>query len=1053
LPSFLAKNLRKAEVMQGKGVVRFFLVLMTIVTLFQFLFVIPTGKVERDADAFAQKASAKVKGSDKEGVFKQKRAQYLDSMSSVEVFTLPLLKSYTYQELKAQQLALGLDLKGGMSVVLQVDLKDFIKTLADNSQDKTFLKALDQASEAQKSAQGSYVDLFAQEYSKLTNNRALAPLFARNGALREQIKFDSPNELVISVLREKANSTAELTFQMLRERIDKLGVTGPNISLDKARQLILVELPGIDNPERARGFLQSAAKLEFWNIFRISDPVNPNAATPVNIQKAVIDANALLAKVLGKGDLKKEILRIDTTFASDANGNKIKGKIAKLDTVYSDVNVNQGPLFESFTINDGRTFSPAVVGVAEKNKRAHVDSLLKREEVAAMFPRNLSFVWSKDPITNPETKKSTNLYELYAIKKEGSRNESPLTGEHIVKAYEDTNPITKDVVVSLSMDGEGAKVWANMTTKAAQDNNREVAITLDNEVVSCPRVNEPITGGNTQISGNYTIQDAKDFANILEVGKLPAQTKIIQESLIGPSLGEENIYKGMLSLVFAFLVILAFMILYYAGGGVVAILALVINLFFLIGAMASLGTVLTLPGIAGIVLTIGMAVDANVIIYERIREELREGKSMAISIQEGFKHATAAIMDGNLTTLFVGVALAVFGLGPIKGFAIVLMLGIAATLFTGILVTRLMIEWWTSKGRTINFSYPWSANVLLHQNIDWMGLRKYSYTFSGAVTIICLISMAVRGFDLGVDFKGGYSYTIQFTKPVAAENLRTALGTAFKGSSTVVKAVDTRNTFNVVTSYLVDDTREDASERVMEQLFEGVNKVAGGNLVYENFKSQKGTGTYVTSFSKVGPTIADDIQRSSLLAAFFGLLSIFLYLLLRFNKVKYGIGAIIATVHDALFALGFFSLFHGFLPFNMEIDQAFVAAILTLIGYSINDTVIVFDRIREYSHKNPAIEKKELINSAINSTLSRTIVTSLTVVFTLVVLFLFGGSSIKGFAFCMLVGVMFGTYSSIFIASPIVADLTKGDILDTNLVKRSGSSNPGQGASKSVQKV
>lgn len=1040
--------------MQGKGVVRFFLVLMTIVTLFQFLFIIPTQKVERAADAYAQKASAKAKGTAKEALFKRKRAEYLDSMSTEVVFNLPLLKAYTYQDLKAQQLALGLDLKGGMSVVLQVDLKDFIASLADNSQDKTFRKALDQAVADQANAQSGFVDLFASAYKRLSNNRPLAPLFARNSALREQIKFDSPDELVLSVLREKADLTAELTFQLLKERIDKLGVTGPNISLDKARQLILVELPGIDNPERARNFLQSAAKLEFWNVYRISDPVNPNAATPTIIQKALIDANALLAKTVGKVELKKEILRIDTTYASDANGNRDTTKIAKLDTVYSDVTVNQGPLFDNFTINDGRSFSPAVMGVAEKNKKPGIDSLLEREEVRALFPRDLTFAWAKDPITNPETKKETNLYELYAIKKDGARGEALLTGEQVVNAYVDTNPITNEVVVSLSMDGTGAKIWAQMTTKAAQDNNREVAITLDDEVVSAPRVNEPITGGNTQIAGSYTIQEAKDFANILEVGKLPAETKIIQESLIGPSLGADNINKGFGSLVISFLVILAFMVFYYAGGGVVAILALIVNLFFLIGAMASLGTVLTLPGIAGIVLTIGMAVDANVIIYERIREELREGKSMGISIQEGFRHAANAIIDGNLTTFFVGIALAVFGLGPIKGFAVVLMLGIVTTLFTGILITRLMIEWWTEKGRSINFSYPWSSNVLLNQNINWMGVRKISYAISGIFIIISIVAMLVRGFDLGVDFKGGFAYNIQFDRPIAAEELRQALSKVFDGASTVVKAVDTENTFNIVTSYQIDATDEGAADRVLEKLHLGVQTLVGSELTLEQFKSSSsGSKVYVASSSQVGPAIADDIQRSSVKATIFGLLAIFLYILLRFNKIKYSAGGVIALIHDATISTGAFALFHGILPFNLEIDQAFIAALLTLIGYSINDTVIVFDRIREYLHKFPTMEKKDLINLAINSTLSRTIVTSLTVLFVVVVLFIFGGSSIKGFAFCLLIGVIFGTYSSIFIASPIVADLTKGNYLDTNLVKGASAGSAGQSAGKSVQKI
>ena len=568
-------------------------------------------------------------------------------------------------------------------------------------------------------------------------------------------------------------------------------------------------------------------------------------------------------------------------------------------------------------------------------------------------------------------------------------------------------------------------------------------------------VNEPITGGSSQISGSFTLEEAKDLANLLEVGKLPANTRIIQESIIGPTLGQDNINKGFGTLVITFLAILVFMVAYYAGGGVVAILALIINIFLLLGAMASLGTVLTLPGIAGIVLTIGMAVDANVIIYERIREEIRAGLGLKEAIQEGFKHAANAIIDGNLTTFISGVALAVFGLGPIKGFAIVLMLGIATTLFTGILVTRMMVEYWVGRGNKMTFSFPWSSHFLLNRNYNWMGFRHISYTFSGIVTIICIAAVAFRGFDLGVDFKGGYSYNIQFDSKVnvESEQVREALTTEF-GSTPVVKAVDTENTFNVVTSYLVDSPDEKAGDRVIEKLYNGVNKIAGGNLEFDQFKDYASTGTHVTSASKVGPTIADDIQRSSWKASLFGLLGIFLYVLLRFNKIKYGAGAVIATIHDVVFAVGMFALFHGILPFNMEIDQAFIASILTLIGYSLNDTVIVFDRIREYIHKYPTMKKHELINAAINSTLTRTIVTSSTVFLSVLILFFFGGNSIKGFAFAMLLGVIFGTYSSIFIAAPIVADLTKGDYLDAKFASQSTTEEgKGKGSSKAVAKV
>ncbi|MDX2069371.1 MAG: protein translocase subunit SecDF [Haliscomenobacter sp.] len=1034
--------------MQGKGLVRFFLILMTIVTLFQFLLTIPTTTVEKNAEAYALKAKAKAKGN-KDAAYKAARAAYLDSMSTEVVFDLKGLKKYTYQDLKGQQLAMGLDLKGGMSVVLQVDLEGFIRSLASNPGNQEFERALKKASQDQRQTQDNYVTLFARAYAEISGNKPLANLFSRTDALKDDIKSGDPNQKVINVLQQKADQTADLTFRLLKERIDKLGVTGPNVSLDNARALILVELPGIDNPQRARAFLQGAARLEFWNIYRLSDPINPNATTSKQIIEGFIGANEALAKTLGTGKTRPDTIGLVKV---DSLGNALAKSKWKYDSIRQVPADN--PLLELLQINT-QGQAPALMGYAEKNKKAVIDSFLARPEAMAQFPRDLTFAWSKDPITDPTTKKPTNVYELYAIKKEGNRLEAPLSGDNVVQAYADSDQNTGKMMVSLRMDGEGAKTWAAMTTKAAQASNREIAITLDGEVISCPGVNEPITGGSSQISGSFTLEEAKDLANLLEVGKLPAETRIIQESIIGPTLGQDNINKGFGTLVITFLAILVFMVAYYAGGGVVAILALIINIFLLLGAMASLGTVLTLPGIAGIVLTIGMAVDANVIIYERIREELRAGLGLKESIQEGFKHAANAIIDGNLTTFISGVALAVFGLGPIKGFAIVLMLGIATTLFTGILVTRMMVEYWVGKGNKMTFSFPWSSHFLLDRNYNWMGFRHISYTFSGIVTIICILAVAIRGFDLGVDFKGGYSYNIQFDSKVnvESEQVREALTTEF-GATPVVKAVDTENTFNVVTSYLVDSQDEKAGDHVIEKLFNGVNKIAGGNLELDAFKDYASTGTHVTSASKVGPTIADDIQRSSWKASLFGLLGIFLYVLLRFNKIKYGAGAVIATIHDVVFAVGMFALFHGILPFNMEIDQAFIASILTLIGYSLNDTVIVFDRIREYIHKFPTMKKHELINAAINSTLTRTIVTSSTVFLSVLILFFFGGNSIKGFAFAMLLGVIFGTYSSIFIAAPIVADLTKGDYLDAKFASSSTTEEgKGKGSSKAVAKV
>ena len=1004
--------------MQGKGIVKFFLVVMTLVTLLQYLYILPTQKVEKAADEYANSLADPNGGMDERAAFKAARTSYLDSMSSEEVFKLPLLKSFTYQELKSRQLALGLDLKGGMSVVLQVDLRDFIRALANDSKDPTFEEALEKAALAQRSAQSDYVTLFVDAFRDLANGeKRLAPIFARNESLRDRINFETGDGEVERIIRTEANETVQRTFNLLKERIDKLGVTQPNVSLDASRDLIIVELPGIDNPERARNFLQAAAKLEFWNVFRINDP---------GVQSSFIDANQRLSRLLTNTEPEKEILRIDTVFATDTLGNQLE-EIVSVDTVYSPTNVNRGPLFDLFNLNTTGQAGLAVMGTAEKNKRNRIDTLLNQPEIKALFPRDMSLHWSKDPVKDFNTGELTNMYELYAIRHERGTDNAPLSGENVTDAREAPDPQTNQVAVTLNMNSQGAKIWGQMTTKAAQDNNREVAIMLDDEVVSAPRVINPITAGNTQITGNFTLQEAKDLSNILKIGQLPAETKIIQEALVGPSLGQENINKSMKALIFGFLIVLAFMIVYYGGGGIIAIIALFLNLFFIFGALASYGTVLTLPGIAGIVLTIGMAVDANVIIFERIREEIREGKSLLMSIADGFQHSYSAIIDANVTTILTAIVLAYFGLGPIKGFAVVLIIGVIASLFTAVLVGRLIIEWWTKPGRHMTFNTPLSKDALAHLNIDWLGKRKIAYIISGTLIVLGLGSFFTRGFELGVDFKGGYSYNITFEEDqsVDATTLRTALTTAFEGGTPVVKAVDTENTFNVVTDYLVDDDSDDAPDRVMEKLYEGVNSVAGGSLTLNEFKASDGEGTHVISSSKVGPTIADDIKTSAFYAAIFALLLIFLYIFIRFNKWQYSMGAVAALFHDTLIVLAIFSLFHGVLPFSLEIDQAFIAAILTVIGYSINDTVVVFDRIREYFNIYTKKEKEEVINMAVNSTISRTVITSLTTFFVVAVLFFFGGTSIKGFAFALMMGIIVGTYSSVFVATPIMSDLTK----------------------------
>ena len=1025
--------------MQGKGIVKFFLVVMTIVVVIQYLLILPTRRVEQKAERAGEAAAALVSGdSESRMAHKMARTAYLDSMSTEEVFSVPLIKSYTYEELKRQQLAFGLDLKGGMSVVLQVDLKDFIVALSNDSKDPTFLRALERADTLLRSTQSDYVTLFADAYRQQGSEKKLASIFSRNPGLREDINFETPDAQVIQIIRSRANETVQLTFQRLKDRIDKLGVVQPNVSLDAARDLILVELPGIDNPERARGFLQSAAKLEFWNVYRVSDP---------GLLASFVEADARL-KRLETGDtttVDEPEFTVDTVYTAvlDSLGNPTGDTtVDYVETpVVNDPFSDRGPLLRALDLNvttqAGAIAYPInVMGAVDKNKRDQVMNLLMQDDIKALFPQDVMFRWGQKPYKDRETNKSTNRYFLYALKKSRGTSKAPLEGDHVIRATSQPDPIDNEIAVNLTMDNIGAKTWADMTTRAAQDNRREIAITLDDEVVSAPSVNEPILNGSSRISGDFSVQEGQDLANILQIGKLPASTNIIQESTVGPSMGEDNIRRSLTSMVVGILLVLLFMIGYYGGAGIVSIIALLANLFFIFGALASYGTVLTVPGIAGILLTIGMAVDANVIIYERVREELRSGKSLLLSVTDGFKHSYSAIIDANVTTILVAFVLSYFGIGPIKGFAVVLIIGVIFSLFTAVLFTRLLIDWWTQRGNSLTFWTGWSKDLFSNLTIDWLGKRKVAYVISSAIILAGVVSFVVRGFDYGVDFKGGYAFNVEFVEgdALTADQLRTGLTEVF-GSTPTVKSVDTENTFNVVTDYLIDDPSDEAAGNVMEAMFGGINALTTSNLELENFRDPDGSGTHVISSTKVGPTIADDIRESSVYATIFALLLVFLYIFIRFSKWQYSMGAVAALFHDVLIVLSIFSITHGWIGWSMEIDQPFIAAILTVIGYSINDTVVVFDRIREFLGTYTKKSKKEVINMAVNSTISRTVITSLTTFFVVFILFIFGGASIKGFAFAIVVGVLVGTYSSVFVATPIVYDLT-GELVAKDVKKQ-----------------
>jgi SecD/SecF fusion protein len=999
--------------MQSKGIISFFVVLLTLACLYTYATMWKTSSIEGDARASAAEYAAMGKS------WTDRNAAYLDSMSQVKVFGVPFLKEFTYSELKKSQLGMGLDLKGGMSMVLQVDLKDFVKNLSGNSTDPGLLEALNLASERQTKQQDDYITLFAQAWQEKGGGRTLASIFARQDILKsENINTASPDGAVIAAIRKLADGTVEETYKRLKQRIDKSGVVQPNVSLDAQRDLILAELPGIDNPERARQMMVRSAKLEFWETYRISDQ---------GIAQGLIDADKRLAAMLKGGDV---VVKQDSIMAYPVGPDgKPDSTKAQIKVPAPDTSSQQGPLLKALLLNASQQGLPPspILGYAARGDRDSIISWLNRPSIRSVFPNDIDFKWGIKPIEDDGTGSTiTGKYMLYAIKKSRGSDIAPLDGSVVTRASAEPDP-KGEIGVSLTMNSDGAKTWASLTKRAFDGGQREVAIALDDEIVSAPSVRGVIDGGTSSITGGFNLEEARDLSRILEVGKLPAGTRIVQESQVGPSLGQENINKSLFTMLLSVALLCGFMIMYYNRGGIISVVALLANLFFMIGALSNMGTVLTLPGIAGIVLTLAAAIDANVIIYERIREELRSGMGMLQAIKVGFSRSLSAIIDANVTTIITALALMYFGLGPIKGFGTVLLIGILSSLFTAVLLGRIITDWWTDKGWEINYSRPFSANVLADVNYDWIGKRKYAYMFSAAIILVGIASFFMRGFELGVDFKGGYSLNVQFDQPIDADKVRTALTPAFGGQTPVVKTVSSANTYNITTSYLVEEAG--AMDKVVAKLHEGLTAAGAANADLKSFSSTSSTGTHIISSSQVGSTVADDIRASSFQAAFWALAFIFLFLLIRFRRWQFSLGAVLALFHDVLITLTFFTLLHGLVPFSLEIDQAIIACILTVIGYSVNDTVIVYDRIREFIGMFAGRPKEEVFNKAINSTLTRTLITSGTIFVVVLLLFIFGGSATKGFAFGMMMGMFFGTYSSVFVASALVVDLTSEKIL------------------------
>jgi SecD/SecF fusion protein len=985
----------------SKGLIKFLVIVVSLACLYSLSFTFVTRKVEKDAAEYAKGDMAKEKA-------------YLDSIAGEVVYNIGIAK-FTYREAKANELALGLDLKGGMNVTMEISLNELIANLAGNPKDANFNKALENAVNKSKTTNTSLIDLFMNEYKATGASTPIASFFATkdNAAV---IKGTSSESDVRNFLNREADNAIQNSYKVLRTRIDKFGVASPNIQIQQGTNRILIELPGVNDEERVRKLLQGSAKLEFYEtyqnpqVYSLLENVNRTLATTLKADKpaANVPSDSTVANTADTTKKEENLL-------AKLGANQKASDSAKTDSAAQPdaAALANNPLFAVLspsTFNQGgqQQLAPgAVVGYANLKDTAKVNALLARPEVKSIIPGNLKLLWAVKPENNAK-----DFLSLYAIKTSGSENGPVMTGEVITDARDGFDQ-QNSPIVSMEMNAEGARQWKRITAQAAQ-NRDHIAIVLDGVVYSAPGVNEEIPNGNSQISGNFTIEDTKDLANVLKAGRLPTTAKIVEEAIVGPSLGQVAIDSGVNSAVIGIIVVMAFMIAYYNRAGIAANIAVIFNVFFLMGVLASLNAVLTLPGIAGIVLTMGTAVDANVLIYERMREEEALGKSPRQIVADGYKHAMPSILDSQITTFLVGLILFFTGSGPIQGFATTLMIGIITSLFTAIFITRLIFEFMLSRDMKITTSFPWSNHTLKNANFQFIKKRKVAYIISAIAIVISFAAILTKGFSYGVDFQGGRTYTVRYDQSVSPEAVRENLDNVF-GTTTEVKTFGNESQLRITTSYHIEETSDQADAEVLGKLNEGLSKIQGNK--YE-----------ILSQQKVGPTIASDIRDRAIYAAILSIVVIAAYILIRFHKWQYSAGAAIATVHDAIILLGLFSILDGIVPFSLDIDQHFVAAILTVLGYSVNDTVVVFDRLREYL-KKPNAHQEEIgttINNAINSTLSRTVITSLTVIFVLAVLFVFGGEVIRGFSFAILIGIVVATYSSIFLAAPAIYDLSGG---------------------------
>ena len=956
--------------MQNRGLIKFFAIIFALVCVYQLSFTFVANSIANDAKSFANGDT-------------KKELRYLDSIGKQKVYL-----GHTYKEVVDNQINKGLDLEGGINVILQISVKQILEGLANNTKNPAFNKALADAKANQQGNQ-DYIDAFFVAANNSNLKLADVDVFG-NRNLDDVIKFDMTNKQVEPIIKQKVLESVESAFEVLRKRIDQFGVTQPNIQLLGNSGRILVELPGAKDVDRIKKLLQGTAQLEFWETYKIEEVGQFLLAADELLKKTEVTAKVAPVKTSGIDSLLTD--KKDTTAAALS---PFLGKML--------APAQQGaPHIATFSTKD----------------TAVINGYLKRADVKALLPSNLSyakFVWGKTTEKNPD------ITDLYVLK--GSRdNVAPLSGGVIVDAKDTFDQFGKPAV-SMQMNGNGSKKWEQTTGAVSQQGNA-IAIVLDNIVYSAPGVSKgAITGGQSEISGNFTIEETKDLANILRAGKLPAAAEIVQSDVVGPSLGKEAINSGMLSFVIGFGLVLLWMVVYYGKSGFYANLALLVNILFIFGALASFGAVLTLPGIAGIVLTIGMAVDANVIIFERAKEELDNGRSVQEATDYAFtwKGALSSIVDANVTTAITAIILLVFGTGPIKGFATTLLIGIITSVFTAVFVTRMILDWSLSRNESLTFSTSLTKEWFKNLNIDFLGKKKIAYAISAVLVVFSIFSLTTKGLNQGVDFVGGRTYQVRFDKAVSAPDVATDLVKVFGSAEAKVYGND--NQLKITTKYKVDEEGAGVDKEVNEKLFNALKKNLPSSLTYDQFvNSYEGKQYGIMQASKVSGTISKDIKTNSLWAVLGSLFVVFIYLMISFRRWQFGFAAVVAVAHDVLIVLGIFSFFYTYLPFNMEIDQAFIAAILTVIGYSLNDTVIVFDRVREFLDYNSSPDFKGLVNKALNTTLSRTINTSATTLVVLIAIFIFGGETIRGFVFAILVGILVGTYSSLFIATPVMND-------------------------------